>query len=475
MEMSQQGEKRALVVGIDDYGSPVNDLPSCINDARRFAETLQSVYAFQRSKIVTLFDREATKTNVVTSLQSIFEGIQADDRVVFYFSGHGYRLSEGEDLEDALVLNPSGGSDFFMTGSELSALTQKVPSGVLTVVLDSCFSGGMDKALFVLPAIGPSDIAMVKSYIPTRDTPTERIDRKAYFSGAETVAQNSRSRRLHSFSGVQLHSLMGMPKAMGSSDTSLQNRSLNGILLAACQLDEKAAASNSTTNGNSAFTFCLLDCITGNSAMASRTVAEAVSKKIRDLGFTQQPQLALPAEPEAVGAKSFILLGSASTGPLVQSDRGEDGVPSDQVSLIFHILETIVNLANNATVNSGVNKDFLNDLIKTAGVLSQFIPKDFRPTGVNGSTSKDFFGDLVNAANVVGQFIPKDFRATGVNGSTGKDFFGDLVNAANVVGQFIPKDYRPNPTQSTVDSKDFNLGDVVNTLQTVATIASIFA
>jgi hypothetical protein len=93
--------KRALLVAINDYGSQQNNLPSCLEDATRFRSLLSERYGF--TDFHELYDGEATVANVEAGLGWLFENVAEDDRLVFYYSGHGFQQPKGENLEECLV------------------------------------------------------------------------------------------------------------------------------------------------------------------------------------------------------------------------------------------------------------------------------------------------------------------------------------------------------------------------------------
>ena len=93
--------KRALVVGVSSYGFP-NDLPSGARDAEAFGSTLETIYRFDDVRV--LKDGEATRDGVERGLEWLVGDATQNDRLVFYFSGHGCRFEKGGALEEALVL-----------------------------------------------------------------------------------------------------------------------------------------------------------------------------------------------------------------------------------------------------------------------------------------------------------------------------------------------------------------------------------
>ena len=56
--------KRALLIGIDQYPDPRNNLNSCVSDTLAFRNMLISAYGFDSSDITLLHNNAATIGNV---------------------------------------------------------------------------------------------------------------------------------------------------------------------------------------------------------------------------------------------------------------------------------------------------------------------------------------------------------------------------------------------------------------------------
>jgi Caspase domain len=137
-------DRRALIVGINDYPSAVNHLPSCVNDAHAIEALVTDDYSFNNTTL--LVDHHATIENVTNELQKMFFGTTANTRILFFFSGHGSTDRRGNVMEECIVLY-----DGFFFGDKLAELVNKAPHGITTVIIDACFSGGLDKE-WVVPA-----------------------------------------------------------------------------------------------------------------------------------------------------------------------------------------------------------------------------------------------------------------------------------------------------------------------------------
>lgn len=135
--------KRALLIGIDTYPDPRNNLNSCVADTVRFQGLLQTYYGFKPQDIAVLRNTAATVVNARTGLTRLFSGIRTGDQVVFFQSSHGYRYVQGTTYTEVLCLY-----DAFLADTELVQLSGQTPPGTFTCVIDACHSAGLDKLFF---------------------------------------------------------------------------------------------------------------------------------------------------------------------------------------------------------------------------------------------------------------------------------------------------------------------------------------
>jgi hypothetical protein len=141
-------KKRALLVGINQYENPANNLNGCVNDAVDMAETLK-ICGFPRTKIKLLTNEAATKAGILKGLDWLTAGVVDGDVLVFYYSGHGSQVADLDndetDRQDEIICphDISWSKKTYITDDDLhNYFSKKLPEGVRTdVILDSCFSG----------------------------------------------------------------------------------------------------------------------------------------------------------------------------------------------------------------------------------------------------------------------------------------------------------------------------------------------
>lgn len=287
---------KALLAAIDHYPDPRNNLPSCLADATAFERVLRNTYGF--TEIGVLRDDLATLANVESGLNWLFSGADLNDRLVFFFSGHGYQVRRGQNLDEVLCLY-----DEFLFDDILSQRTQSLPPGTFTMVSDSCHSGGMYKVMFAPGGDDSVEIAQTK----VLRVPPEKQEDKAFVHPADIRTLRYRPFGAPRMSLPAIAKRFGMPLPKGFDEGG--QLAMNGLLLSACLEDETASASTARTNGLSAFTFALLQQLTALGPQTSnRRLIEETTTLLKSLGFRQTPVLMEPAAPAGLGDRSFLTL-----------------------------------------------------------------------------------------------------------------------------------------------------------------------
>ena len=166
--------RKALLVGINAY--PDAPLRGCINDVRQMQGLLKQYYGFQDDGVKVLLDGAATVAGIKAGLAWLAEGGGDADAVrIFHYSGHGTYVADKNgdepDGRDECLVPFDYKSAGFITDDVLKTLYDKFPvSGNLTLVMDSCHSGTVNKAV-------AEDI--VFRFLPVSDAEQEKIDAAA--------------------------------------------------------------------------------------------------------------------------------------------------------------------------------------------------------------------------------------------------------------------------------------------------------
>lgn len=146
------GDLYGVFVGISDYPGSDNDLDFTAEDARVLQEAFVRGAGMRPENGIVLVDSEATVEGVRQAMATIAARMDDDDRMVFFYSGHGVRLprqefqaSDPDGQDESLALY-----DGMATDDAFAGWLDGVP-GTSLIVLDACFSGGFAKDVITKP------------------------------------------------------------------------------------------------------------------------------------------------------------------------------------------------------------------------------------------------------------------------------------------------------------------------------------
>lgn len=158
--------RKALLVGINDYPDPANQLNGCVNDVFRMSEVLQEM-GFDPSEIRVVLNERATSENLRNMMDWLLKDAQNGDSRIFFYSGHGAQIpasdANGPDddhLDECLVTYDFDWQrEHAYTDKEFLKSYSQIPYGVdFVTILDCCHSGGMTRdAGFKARGLNPPD------------------------------------------------------------------------------------------------------------------------------------------------------------------------------------------------------------------------------------------------------------------------------------------------------------------------------
>lgn len=123
------GRTYVLVAGVSSYSDTSANLPTTTNDAKRIAELMRK----HSDDVSLITSRYATKEKLLAKLREISTAANSDDRIVFYFSGHGNK---------GCIL-PYDLKPLYYT--EIIDILAASKASVKMVFVDACMSGSATK------------------------------------------------------------------------------------------------------------------------------------------------------------------------------------------------------------------------------------------------------------------------------------------------------------------------------------------
>jgi hypothetical protein len=149
------GKSIAVVIGINGYDK-WPPLECAVEDAKAIRKRLQEI-GFD--DITLILDKEATQGRILTELfHNLPQKVRSDDRLVFYFAGHGQTVDLSGGGKRGYII-PVDGEPGQESGSAISmeqvkSLSSRIPAKHILYVMDSCYSGlGLNRSSGTAPTV----------------------------------------------------------------------------------------------------------------------------------------------------------------------------------------------------------------------------------------------------------------------------------------------------------------------------------
>lgn len=148
---------RLVVIGISDYGRLNQPLPGCLNDMGGWRDHFARTLNLNGDQIRLLSDARATRSAILERIGWLLADTQPGDQRIFVFAGHGAQLVRrnsasgvlDNQIDETIVAYPGESTDyedFMIFDSDLADIVDRSgfsPGARLTLIYDSCHSGGM--------------------------------------------------------------------------------------------------------------------------------------------------------------------------------------------------------------------------------------------------------------------------------------------------------------------------------------------
>ncbi|NEO04518.1 MAG: hypothetical protein F6K51_02590 [Moorea sp. SIO3I8] len=131
----------ALIIGINNYQNGISPLNTAVNDAKKLIEILREKHGYQ---VWVCLDEVATLSNFNKFLdQTLPEQVTENDRLLFYFAGHGVALNGDDGPAGYLIPQDAklGDTNSYLPMTKLHDAFHQLPCRHFLGILDCCFAG----------------------------------------------------------------------------------------------------------------------------------------------------------------------------------------------------------------------------------------------------------------------------------------------------------------------------------------------
>jgi hypothetical protein len=154
--LRRKGTAHIIAVGINEYANAQYNLKYAIADAESFSAELkrqqEQLKNYEQVEVISLFNKQATKENVLRTLTTLYGRAQPEDAVIIYFAGHGTAQNERfylipHDLGYAgsrTHLNDTSLRtilDHSISDKELLQVFEPLDLSKIVLIIDACNSG----------------------------------------------------------------------------------------------------------------------------------------------------------------------------------------------------------------------------------------------------------------------------------------------------------------------------------------------
>lgn len=132
----------AIVVGIDHYRF-APPLSYAENDAAAISTILSSKLGFPKNQVIALTNKEATKESILREYINLHTKAHHDDRVLFFFAGHGHTVKGNKGQVGYLV--PVDGDvnnlSSLIRWDDITRNAELIQAKHICFIMDACYSG----------------------------------------------------------------------------------------------------------------------------------------------------------------------------------------------------------------------------------------------------------------------------------------------------------------------------------------------
>ncbi len=312
MKARPSKKQKALLIGINQYANPANNLEGCVNDVFEMSAMLQEC-GFDADDIRIVLDERATTAGIKDRMEWLLDGARGEDKRFLFYSGHGAQIPIYGDndvprkVDECLVPHDfAWTTDTAIVDEWFYQLYANLPYTVeFAAMLDCCHSGGMarDGGARIRGLNPPDDIRhrairwepKYQMWVPRdqfdkeKEKKTDKVvmnmalNKNVCSLGSGDVARHFGRLRRHPHSKTEVHA----DKPFGP---------YHPLLLKACGKNEVAMEYRHGTQSFGAFTYCMTRLLRRQSTakLSFIDLIHSAKQQLATLGYDQHPGIEGP-------------------------------------------------------------------------------------------------------------------------------------------------------------------------------------
>lgn len=272
-------KRKAVIVGINKYRDSSSNLRGCVNDALDMKWLLTKFFRYKELDVKLLLDGQATRHNILNSIDWLIKGSKSGDILTFHFSGHGSRIfdrsGDESDKMDELICPHDMNWQYPLIDDILASKFKKAARGAkLYLIFDCCHSGTISRA----------DMSAGLYQVPRFLPPPPELD-------GDSKNVNKMCSSLRYGGGWLILLLNKLIDMLRADDVKSRFTGYPHVLLSGCRDDQTSADAYIAGKYAGAFTWHLVNYLRQYPRSDIKTVHREVRNNVARKGYSQRPQL----------------------------------------------------------------------------------------------------------------------------------------------------------------------------------------
>lgn len=138
----QEGKYYALIIANNNYKPEAGmmSLQRPVADANALKEVLTARYTFDRTNVMTLYDR--SKLDVEVTLEELHKRLLPEDNLLIFYAGHGI-MDQESDIGYWLLSDATRSRVTWLSNSTITDFVKACKARHILLIADACYSGSI--------------------------------------------------------------------------------------------------------------------------------------------------------------------------------------------------------------------------------------------------------------------------------------------------------------------------------------------